>query len=71
MEKAEQKESLRVDITHEWCKGCAICVDLCPKGALSLDSQQKAQWAEPDKCVRCGMCELRCPDLAIELIAGE
>lgn len=71
MEKEEPKKNLRVDITREWCKGCGICVDLCPKGALRFDRDQKAEWAEPDKCVRCGFCELRCPDLAIELAPGE
>jgi NAD-dependent dihydropyrimidine dehydrogenase PreA subunit len=35
---------------------------------LVLDEQEKAQLAYPDTCNGCGMCELLCPDLAIELI---
>jgi len=31
------------------------------------DKQEKAVWAYPEKCIRCGLCELRCPDLALVL----
>lgn len=39
----------------------------CPKEVLILDDQDKASWAYPEKCINCGLCELRCPDMAIEL----
>jgi len=32
-----------------------------------MDEMEKAELAYPKKCNGCGMCELRCPDLAIEL----
>jgi 2-oxoglutarate ferredoxin oxidoreductase subunit delta len=54
-------------ISREWCKGCGICVEFCPKGALAMDEIEKARLIHPKKCNSCGMCELRCPDLAIEL----
>jgi 2-oxoglutarate ferredoxin oxidoreductase subunit delta len=54
-------------ISTEWCKGCGICVEFCPKGALAMDEMEKARLIHPKKCNSCGMCELRCPDLAIEL----
>jgi 2-oxoglutarate ferredoxin oxidoreductase subunit delta len=65
---AKERKSIDVVIDRDWCKGCGICVELCPKQALKLDDYGKAVWAEPDKCIRCGLCELRCPDLAIELV---
>jgi 2-oxoglutarate ferredoxin oxidoreductase subunit delta len=68
MKVVPQRKQLRVAIDYKWCKGCAICVALCPKEALRLDQMGKAVWEAPDKCVRCGLCELRCPDLAIELV---
>jgi len=34
---------------------------------LAMDEMEKANLAFPEKCDGCGMCELRCPDLAIEL----
>lgn len=55
-------------IDTEWCKGCGICVAFCPKAVLELDKKDKASVAVPEKCIACRLCELRCPDLAIEVI---
>ena len=52
-----------VIINRQWCKGCAICVALCPKEALALENDKAV--TVPDRCIACGMCELYCPDLAI------
>lgn len=65
------RKELRVSIDTAWCKGCGICIDLCPKGALTRDHKEKAVWAYPDKCIRCGLCEQRCPDLAVTLQKSE
>ena len=54
-------------IEREWCKGCNICVALCPAGVLSLDDQEKALVTALDNCNLCRSCELHCPDLAIEV----
>jgi len=56
------------DIQQEWCKGCGICVHFCPKKVLELNEYNKVFVAHPEKCIACRMCELRCPDLAIEVI---
>ena len=52
-------------INRDWCKGCAICVKLCPKQVLELDNKEKAIVVRPEDCIVCRLCELRCPDLAI------
>lgn len=66
--KNDRQENMPVvEINREWCKGCGICVALCPKEALSKDEQEKATWSHPEKCNACGACELRCPDMAIEV----
>ena len=58
-------------ITEAWCKGCNICVHFCPKHVLELNAQDKVFAARPEDCICCQMCELRCPDLAIEVICEE
>jgi 2-oxoglutarate ferredoxin oxidoreductase subunit delta len=58
-------------IDRDWCKGCGICVHFCPKQVLELDEEEKAFAARPEQCICCALCEMRCPDLAIEVVAEE
>ncbi len=55
-------------IDKEWCKGCGICIHFCPKNVLDVDSRGKVEAARPEDCIACKLCELRCPDLAIQII---
>jgi 2-oxoglutarate ferredoxin oxidoreductase subunit delta len=54
-------------INREYCKGCGICVHFCPKKVLAMDEEDKAVALKPENCIACRLCELRCPDLAIEI----
>jgi len=65
MSKPKLKEHV---IDRDWCKGCGICVHFCPKNVLELDREDKVFAARPQDCIACKLCELRCPDLAIEII---
>ena len=65
MAKPKLKEHV---INREWCKGCSICVHFCPKNVLELDDTDKVVAARPQDCICCKLCELRCPDLAIEVV---
>ena len=57
-------------IKRQWCKGCRICVEFCPKQVLGLDADDKVYAKDPEKCILCDLCGQRCPDLAIEVRTG-
>ena len=57
--------SVSLEINPAWCKGCDICVKLCPERCLALDAQQVAVVTDPKACTGCHVCEWLCPDFAI------
>ena len=62
-----------VVIKDNLCKGCAICVEICPKKVLTMSAEPTvsgyllAQVIDRKKCTGCMECELHCPDMAIEV----
>ena len=63
----QKENNVKLEINTEWCKGCGICVAFCPKEVLKVNQKDKAEVARLKDCIACRMCELRCPDLAIEI----
>ena len=57
-------EGKELVINAEWCKGCGICVEFCPRKVLEI-KQEKVVAVNPGACIKCALCELRCPDYAI------
>ncbi len=57
----------RIEITRAWCKGCNICVAVCPERILSIDSHEIAVISDQDRCTACGLCARLCPDMAIDI----
>jgi len=56
------------------CKGCGLCVDVCPKKVLELASDKinkrghhPVEAARPDDCIGCGSCAIMCPDFIIKV----
>lgn len=50
------------------CKACGICVALCPKGVLVEGTGGVPDVSNAEACTSCRICELHCPDLAINII---
>ncbi len=46
------------------CTACALCVDICPVGALTVDASAAV---DPSRCLGCGLCATTCPTGAIRL----
>ena len=56
------------------CKGCGLCVDVCPKKVLALATDKinkrgnhPIEAARPDDCIGCGSCAIMCPDFIIKV----
>ena len=63
-----------VTVSEEVCKGCDLCVFVCPKKIMTLDKSKlnakgyhPALCTDPRKCVACAMCAVICPDSAIKV----
>lgn len=54
-------------VIHErLCKGCSICIDFCPTNVLELKGSIVSV-KDLTACTRCQLCDLRCPDFAIQI----
>ncbi len=59
-------------LNPERCKGCSLCIKVCPDKALEYDTENfNAHGCHPVKwkgsCRLCGMCYLICPDYVFEI----
>ncbi len=54
-----------VEVIDAWCKGCDICVRVCPEDCLRLDAGGVARCVDAQACTGCRLCEYLCPDFAI------
>ena len=63
----------RIQINTTRCKGCALCVTLCPEGLIEMGKQINengyffAVFREDGSCRGCALCAKICPDVAIEV----
>ncbi len=54
------------------CKGCGLCVDVCPKKVLALaedvinkKGHHPVTAVNPEACIACAFCATMCPDCVI------
>lgn len=65
-----------VTIDEERCKGCALCIEVCPPKVLSLsETRYNSRGYSPievkEGCTGCEMCYRMCPDLVFEVYRAE
>lgn len=65
-----------VTIDKDHCKGCEICVSVCPQKILSMSKKLSirgyftATVHDSSRCIGCRICAVTCPDVAIEVHAN-
>jgi 2-oxoglutarate ferredoxin oxidoreductase subunit delta len=75
MSKTRARVTIIVDEEH--CKGCGLCVDVCPHQALALAAHinsrgfHPAALVAPEKCTACAQCALMCPDACMKILKDE
>lgn len=65
---------MKVTINEEYCKGCGLCVSVCPAGVLELDLHRTnsvgytpSSVVRIENCIGCTSCARMCPDVAIRI----
>jgi 2-oxoglutarate ferredoxin oxidoreductase subunit delta len=60
-----------IEVNDLYCKGCSLCVSVCPKDVLALDMNRLTPkgyhpaYLIKDGCTGCAICAIICPDAAI------
>ena len=63
-----------VKISEDYCKSCELCISVCPKKILKIDSEKvnsKGYYpvtvTNMDDCIACANCAKICPEIAISI----
>lgn len=64
----------KVTFRDERCKGCGLCVEVCPKKIIELNKSElnskgyyPAGITDQEKCIGCAFCATICPDCVIKV----
>jgi len=63
-------------IARDSCKGCGLCVDVCPQHCLALDESvvnllgyHPVELTDAAACTSCALCARICPDVTFTVYA--
>ena len=68
------KSASEIVIDPKLCKGCHICIEMCPQSVLAKSKDVDnlgfylPELINLDACTVCRICELECPDFAIKVV---
>ena len=71
---SKTKRRITITIDETICKGCGLCVSVCPRHAMSLADHINARGfhpaalTDPDSCTGCAQCAIMCPDACIRIV---
>ncbi|MCL2821933.1 MAG: 4Fe-4S dicluster domain-containing protein [Firmicutes bacterium] len=63
----------KVEFAGELCKGCSLCLGVCPKKILRLGEKTNkkgynvVECTDMSQCTGCTACAVMCPDLVISV----
>jgi 2-oxoglutarate ferredoxin oxidoreductase subunit delta len=58
-----------VEVKSDQCKGCEVCIDVCPTNSLALSDKVNTlgypyvYFKKNSGCTACTFCFLNCPEL--------
>lgn len=55
------RDLVTFSINPEKCRGCGLCLESCPAGAISGGTKE-AHVIDKGACIKCGSCAAACPD---------
>lgn len=72
----------KITINSERCKGCHICIEICPNTMIEVDETPNKKGYSPARfkenvpegekgCIACKQCATVCPEVAIEVYRAQ
>lgn len=71
--KTKKKTLGKIHIDNQRCKGCLLCIEVCPPRCLIVSEiinqsgYHPVEFRGEEVCTGCGLCYQICPDVCIEV----